>query len=162
MFPQGADWTTYNTVSATTSEISAGTHVLKMEIIGNYVNVDWLEFCAGECKETQKVAEPSAIDSAKVVEEPKGGTSADDSLKTVENPKTGSVEEGLALVKMPLKGHVLSRTYVVFNISGARIGTLSLFGNNIFESMKNAGYSRGMYVVQPISGGKIQRIVLTK
>lgn len=54
MFPQGADWTTYNTVSATTSDISAGSHVVKMEIVGNYVNIDWLEFCAGECKEDVK------------------------------------------------------------------------------------------------------------
>lgn len=25
-----------------------------MEIVGNYVNIDWLEFCAGECKEDVK------------------------------------------------------------------------------------------------------------
>ena len=49
---QGEDWSTYTTVTAKTSEISAGEHALKMEIVGNYVNVDWLEFCKESCKTT--------------------------------------------------------------------------------------------------------------
>ena len=44
------DWSTYSTVSAKTKEIEKGEHALKVEIVGNNVNVDWLEFCLGECK----------------------------------------------------------------------------------------------------------------
>ena len=49
---QGEDWSTYTAVSATTSEIAAGEHALKLEIVGNYVNVDWIEFCKGDCATT--------------------------------------------------------------------------------------------------------------
>ena len=44
------DWSTYSMVTAKTSEISAGEHVLKVEIVGNNVNVDWIDFCKeGKC-----------------------------------------------------------------------------------------------------------------
>jgi len=44
------DWSTYSEVSAKTKEIEKGEHALKVEIVGNNVNVDWLQFCLGECK----------------------------------------------------------------------------------------------------------------
>lgn len=46
---QGEDWDTYTPVSAMTSEIAAGEHVLKMVVDGNYVNVDWIKFCLESC-----------------------------------------------------------------------------------------------------------------
>ena len=46
------DWSTYSTVSVKTKEIEKGEHALKMEIVGNNVNIDWLEFCKDECKTT--------------------------------------------------------------------------------------------------------------
>lgn len=39
------DWTTYSTVSSKTVALSAGEHLLKLEIVGNNVNVDWLKLC---------------------------------------------------------------------------------------------------------------------
>ena len=44
------DWSTYSAISAKTKEIEKGEHALKVEIVGNNVNVDWLEFCLNECK----------------------------------------------------------------------------------------------------------------
>jgi len=50
---QGEDWSTYASVQSKLGELSAGEHVLKMQIVGNYVNIDWLRFCEGEkCEET--------------------------------------------------------------------------------------------------------------
>ena len=50
---QGEDWSSYSAVQAKVGELSAGEHVLKMLIVGNYVNIDWLKFCEGEkCEET--------------------------------------------------------------------------------------------------------------
>ena len=46
------DWSTYSEVSAKTKEIEKGEHALKVEIVGNNVNVDWLEFCKGKCETT--------------------------------------------------------------------------------------------------------------
>ena len=37
-------WNVYKAVDAGTLDLSAGTHVLKMQITGSYVNVDWFEF----------------------------------------------------------------------------------------------------------------------
>ncbi len=44
VFPQGADWETYSTLEAGKVQLDAGEHVLKLEIVGNYVNIDWLDF----------------------------------------------------------------------------------------------------------------------
>ena len=50
---QGEDWSTYQVISAKTTAIEAGEHILKMQIVGNYVNVDWFRFCEGtQCEET--------------------------------------------------------------------------------------------------------------
>jgi hypothetical protein len=42
--PQGADWETYAVYEAGKVSLAAGEHVLKVEIVGNYVNIDWLNF----------------------------------------------------------------------------------------------------------------------
>ena len=50
---QGEDWSTYTATQAKLGEIAAGEHVLKMQILGNYVNIDNIRFCEGEkCEET--------------------------------------------------------------------------------------------------------------
>ena len=52
---QGEDWSSYQAVSAKTSQIEAGEHVVKMQIVGNYVNIDWLRFCDGQCEESTAI-----------------------------------------------------------------------------------------------------------
>jgi beta-xylosidase len=47
------DWSTYSAVSAKTKEIEKGEHALKLEIVGNNVNVDWMEFCLNKCETTK-------------------------------------------------------------------------------------------------------------
>ena len=47
VFPQGANWETYTAFDAGKVTLPAGEHVLKLEIVGNYVNIDWLDFCEG-------------------------------------------------------------------------------------------------------------------
>ncbi len=42
--PQGADWDTYAVHNAGMVKLPKGEHILKMEILGNYVNIDWLNF----------------------------------------------------------------------------------------------------------------------
>lgn len=46
---QGEDWSTYDSITAKVNFATAGEHVLKMQIVGNYVNIDKLEFCEGAC-----------------------------------------------------------------------------------------------------------------
>jgi hypothetical protein len=47
------DWSTYSIVSAKTKEIAKGEHALKLEIVGNNINVDWMEFCLNKCETTK-------------------------------------------------------------------------------------------------------------
>ena len=42
--PQGNDWDTYAVHDAGLVKLPKGEHILKMEILGNYVNIDWLNF----------------------------------------------------------------------------------------------------------------------
>ena len=56
---QGEDWSTYEKVSANTTELSVGEHVLKMVINGNYVNVDNLNFVLG--KDAKENETPTAL-----------------------------------------------------------------------------------------------------
>ena len=53
---QGEDWSTYQTSTAKTAKIDAGEHILKLQIVGNYVNIDWLRFCEGDkCEESTSI-----------------------------------------------------------------------------------------------------------
>ena len=45
---KGEDWSSYATVSANIAGLTAGEHVLKMVIVGNYVNIDYLNFVSGK------------------------------------------------------------------------------------------------------------------
>jgi len=42
--PQGADWTTYGNIKGETKTLPAGRHILKIEVTGNYFNLDWIDF----------------------------------------------------------------------------------------------------------------------
>lgn len=42
--PNTGDWDTYSTVTANTTQLTAGTHVLKLLITGGYINIDCIEF----------------------------------------------------------------------------------------------------------------------
>ena len=41
---QGDDWETYREIDVGTFDLASGEHVIRMEIVGNYLNVDWLNF----------------------------------------------------------------------------------------------------------------------
>ena len=45
---KGEDWSTYASVSANVTGLTAGEHVLKMVIVGNYVNIDYINFVSGK------------------------------------------------------------------------------------------------------------------
>jgi hypothetical protein len=66
---QGEDWATYSAVQSKLGEIAAGEHVLKMQIVGNYVNIDNIRFCEGEkCEETVGIRENRASSSVRTPE----------------------------------------------------------------------------------------------
>ncbi|MCQ2061947.1 MAG: carbohydrate-binding protein [Fibrobacter sp.] len=48
--PQGEDWDTYVDVSGNTEKIAKGNHVLRVKIVGNYLNLDWIQFALSEAE----------------------------------------------------------------------------------------------------------------
>lgn len=44
----GGDWDTYSTITGNTTALSKGSHVLRIAITGNYVDIDKIEFAEGE------------------------------------------------------------------------------------------------------------------
>jgi hypothetical protein len=45
--PQGENWETYTTVTGKTNALTVGEHILKLQITGSYVNIDWIYFGEG-------------------------------------------------------------------------------------------------------------------
>jgi len=45
--PNGGNWISYSPVTAKTTKLSTGEHILKLAITGSSVNIDWLEFGDG-------------------------------------------------------------------------------------------------------------------
>ena len=57
----GGDWDTYRemivgTIDLSARKISTGSHVLKIEITGNYVNLDWIKFQAPSAEDPAAIA----------------------------------------------------------------------------------------------------------
>ena len=100
IFPQGADWETYTAFDAGKVNLSAGKHVLKLEIVGNYVNIDYLEFCSGE----------KCSDAGEVTPEPGDGPANGDSTTLVQNYR---VDFGMV------------QTYGIFSLNGRLLGKVS-------------------------------------
>lgn len=49
----GEDWSNYKVVEIGKAKLSKGKHVLKLQIVGSYVNIDWIEFA-----DASKIVEP--------------------------------------------------------------------------------------------------------
>ncbi|MCK9181497.1 MAG: endo-1,4-beta-xylanase [Fibrobacteraceae bacterium] len=47
---KGADWDTYSTISGQTTALTAGSHILKIAITGDYTNIDNIKFTEGITK----------------------------------------------------------------------------------------------------------------
>lgn len=47
-FSKGEDWDTYSEVSAGEVSLESGEHVIKLTIVGNFLNIDWVKFADSE------------------------------------------------------------------------------------------------------------------
>lgn len=60
--PKGNDWDTYGTIDGKIGKVSAGKHVIKVEITGAYANIDWIRFDTTE--EGLPIRNPLKLDVA--------------------------------------------------------------------------------------------------
>lgn len=56
-----SDWSTYEEIPVATASLEKGQHILKLQIVGNYVNVDWLQFELHNSTGVKEVSDYSAI-----------------------------------------------------------------------------------------------------
>lgn len=117
---QGEDWSTYATVSANTSEIAAGEHVLKLVIDGSFVNVDYVKFVLGK--------------DAKEEDFNAGDTANADSTTALR-----------AALNVNFKD---VKTFSVFDMKGKFVGNVSAEQGNIVDALKNAGFKSGIYMIR--------------
>ena len=135
---QGADWSTYTAVSAKTKSISAGEHVLKVEIGGNYVNVDWIEFSIdGDSGESSS---ETKSDSTKT------GDKKSDSKK-------GDSKESAAIAGNILYNVPAAQSYRVYSLNGTLVGTVNAAGIAEAQAKVRAmAPSKGVYLVRSRNG----------
>jgi hypothetical protein len=135
MFPQGADWETYATFDAGKVNFTAGKHVLKLEIVGNYVNIDYLEFCAG--------AKCEAV-----------GTPSDSS---------STHDSTLAIVARYNVNFGASQTYGVYGLDGRLVAKFTAVGTeNLRAKTAESVRLSGTFLVKPFRGGRTYRIAVQK
>ena len=135
---QGADWSTYTAVSAKTKSISAGEHVLKVEIVGNYVNVDWIEFSIdGDSGESSTDAKSDST---------KTGDKKSDSKK-------GDSKESAAIASNILYNVPATQSYRVYSLQGRLVGTVDAVGAAEAQAKVRAiAPSKGVYLVRSRNG----------
>lgn len=116
--PQGEDWDTYSDVEGKV-KLPAGEHTLKMQITGNYLNVDWVQFCEGACNTASTGAD---ADSGEV--------------------KT----EGFRTVAAPVLSG--SRSMEIFGVTGQFLGRVEVVNGDIRASLNAFGLAKGVYLVR--------------
>jgi hypothetical protein len=136
---QGENWSTYTAVSAKTKNISEGDHVLKVEIVGNYVNVDWIEF---------SLDGDSGENSTDVK---KDSTKTEDKKTGEEGKKDGSKES--AAIAGVLYDVPVAQTYKVYSLQGKLVGTVNATGIAEAQAKVRAmAPSKGVYLVRSRNG----------
>ena len=137
---KGADWSTYTAVSAKTKSISAGEHVLKVEIVGNYVNVDWIEFSIDG-------------DSGESSSETKSDSTKTGDKKSESGDKKGDSKESAAIAGNILYNVPATQSFRVYSLNGMLVGTVNATGIAEAQAKVRAmAPSKGVYLVKSRNG----------
>lgn len=125
---QGEDWDHYEITSAK-SNLEAGEFILKMAVTGNYVNIDWINICEGECKAD---ADTSLA---------KDTTSTKDTTTAISNYQINF--RGYS------KDFHANRTFKVYNMNGKLLGRVSgASSREIQEKVRRELKFNGVYRVK--------------
>lgn len=126
----------YNKVKANVN-LTKGEHILRFTALADWFDIDYINFVAGE----------NAKDDAPIAG--KDDSSEEDST-TVIRPAIG-VTQFTELAGM-------NRSVEVFSLTGKLIGRVNVLGNGMAETLKNAGFAKGAYMVRDIRANKMQRV----
>ena len=132
------NWDTYEKVGAQIAKISKGEHVVKLEVVGGYFNIDYLTFVAGANAEDP---------------EPNTGIGGG----TQEDPSAIAGELHLNVNKLG--------QYDVFDMQGVYIGRLSAYSmEQAVSTVKHSDFisAKGTYFIKSKNTGKVQAIRLVR
>ncbi len=132
------NWDTYEKVGAQIAKISRGEHVVKLEVVGGYFNIDYLTFVAGANAEDP---------------EPNTGIGGG----TQEDPSAIAGELHLNVNKLG--------QYDVFDMQGVYIGRLSAYSmEQAVSTVKHSDFisAKGTYFIKSKNTGKVQSIRLVR
>lgn len=132
------NWDTYEKVGAQIAKISRGEHVVKLEVVGGYFNIDYLTFVAGANAEDP---------------EPNPGVGG------------GANEDPSAIAgELHLNVNKLGQ-YDVFDMQGVYIGRLSAYSmEQAVSTIKHSDFisAKGTYFIKSKNTGKVQSIRLIR
>jgi len=129
---KGEDWETYSTIDVGSVELTAGEHVLKLSIVGNFVNIDWIQFVdeaaasADPAGSSSSVAEPAGTSAGSTGSDVASGNGigADTSANGVANPNGAAATEAIYGTRYQVDFSA-PRTYAVFGLNGKLLGRIS-------------------------------------
>ena len=116
----------YSKVSANVS-LTAGEHILRFEATADWMDVDYFNFVEGKDAKDDK---------------PIGGSAEEDV------PQAIGTRSALHL------NASYSSEYKVFNVQGHAVGVVNIAGKNAVQALKDAGFSKGIYMLRQVNGVK--------
>ncbi|MBR2211444.1 MAG: endo-1,4-beta-xylanase [Fibrobacter sp.] len=139
-----SDWNTYQEIGGKVDSVSTGRHILKVESVGGWFNLDYIVF--------ENIAPPEVI-------------AKEDSAAKVNDTKNSDKKDPEALFKnIRLSSNSLT-DYDVIDIRGARLGHISAKSTQqAAESMKlsNIVKTSGIYYIRSRATGKMQSLRIVK
>ena len=142
-------WDTYQEIGGKVDSVSIGKHILKVEVVGGWFNLDYIVF--------ENIAPPEVI--AK-----EDSTAKNDSTKAKDS-KNADQKAPEALIKgIHLSSNSLT-DYDVIDIRGARLGRISAKSTQqAAESLKfsNIVKTSGIYYIRSRATGKLQSLRIVK
>ena len=119
---KGEDWSTYANVSANVTGLTAGEHVLKMVIVGNYVNVDYINFVSG--KDAPENDSPTDL-------------------------PTDSTTDMRKALRVEIAG---PRTYGIYDLGGRFVGKVSMDRTAASTTLRAKGFKPAVYIIREVRG----------
>lgn len=138
----GEDWKTYKVVKVGSAKLTAGKHVLKLQIDGPYVNIDWVNFAepVPEVPET-----PETADSTDVVD-------------------TNSIAIGQFVDRMNGLGlKIANEAFAVFDLNGTFLGKVAARDfQSLRHETRNLVKKDGLYIAKSLKSGSVVRLNISR
>jgi len=134
----------YNKVSANVT-LPAGEHVLRFTVTGDWMDIDYINFVEGKDSDDDAPIPGATVEpvSSSSVETEPGSSSSVQSIMDVHFATASSAE------------------YHVFDPQGHRLGSVKLVGS-VSESLKAAGYAKGIYMLKQVNGSRKMMVNIAK